>query len=303
MFDGDFVQGAEVRFQNPYRGARKLVEMAGNAIRDCLANSSRVLPKRLPVVICLSDRASFAGDKSVEITSELGNWLDADGEFLFYAMRGGRAVGVSAIEKARRLLNSETPCCLVVGVDSLLNTRDLITFHGQRRLLTGKNSDGFIPGEAAAAILLSISPPSGKALHLRGMGWAEEKVTVLTEEPFRARGLSQAIKSAISDGTTGYEEIDYRICDANGEQYVFKEATMALTSTLRFRKPEFDIWHPADCIGEIGAATVPCCLAVSLMAFRKGYAPGPGVLAHFGNDDGFRAAVTLHSKPLTRRAG
>ena len=66
-----------------------------------------------------------------------------------------------------------------------------------------------------------------------------------------------------------------------------------MTRTLRVRKEEFDIWHPADCIGEVGAAIVPVVLAVALAAARKNYAPGPGALCHFAGDNSERAAVIL----------
>ena len=59
------------------------------------------------------------------------------------------------------------------------------------------------------------------------------------------------------------------------------------------RKEEFDIWLPVDCIGEVGAAIVPVILGMALAAAKKGYAPGNGVLCHFGNDDGQRAAMFL----------
>ena len=62
------------------------------------------------------------------------------------------------------------------------------------------------------------------------------------------------------------------------------------------RKEEFDIWHPADCIGEVGAAALPCMLGVALYAMRKRYAPGPAVLAHLGNDDGKRVALVLAAR-------
>ena len=66
------------------------------------------------------------------------------------------------------------------------------------------------------------------------------------------------------------------------------------------RKEEFDIWHPADCIGEVGAAALPCMLGVALFAARKAYAPGANILCHLGNDDGKRAALVLC--PASRRA-
>jgi 3-oxoacyl-[acyl-carrier-protein] synthase-1 len=88
-------------------------------------------------------------------------------------------------------------------------------------------------------------------------------------------------------------DLDYRITDIGGEQYQFKEAALALSRLLRVRKEEFDIWHPADCIGEVGAASLPCMLGVVLYAAQKGYAPGPRPLAHLGNDDGKRVALAL----------
>ena len=88
-------------------------------------------------------------------------------------------------------------------------------------------------------------------------------------------------------------DLDYRITDISGEQYQFKEAALAEARLLRQHKEEFDIWHPADCIGEIGAASLPCMLGVALYAAHKGYAPGPRLLAHLGNDDGKRVALVL----------
>jgi 3-oxoacyl-[acyl-carrier-protein] synthase-1 len=88
-------------------------------------------------------------------------------------------------------------------------------------------------------------------------------------------------------------DTDYRLTDLNGTQYAFKEAALAMNRLLRTQKDLYEIWHPADCIGETGAAIGPCVLGVALAAARKAYAPGPGVLCHFGNEDGRRAAMIL----------
>jgi 3-oxoacyl-[acyl-carrier-protein] synthase-1 len=60
------------------------------------------------------------------------------------------------------------------------------------------------------------------------------------------------------------------------------------------RKPKpklFDLWHPAEFIGDPGAAIGPMVLAIALDAGRRGYAIGPGTLCTFGNDSGERACV------------
>jgi 3-oxoacyl-[acyl-carrier-protein] synthase-1 len=68
---------------------------------------------------------------------------------------------------------------------------------------------------------------------------------------------------------------------------------------VRPTKPQFDIEHPADCIGEVGAAIVPALLAVADMAERKSYASGRHmgdvVLCHVGSDANDRAAFILRT--------
>lgn len=307
IFDGEWIQGAPVPLARPWRGREKLLRIAEIALRDCLEGVPTAALERTALIVVLAEdhRAgrvagldnSFARDLAERSGLRFGPDV--------FAIRGGRVGGVKAIDEAGKLLEGRggVQQCVVLGIDSFLHAPTLRALHEQRRLLTATNSDGFIPGEAAAAILLERAGTATSPDPLiHGWGFGQEPASITSDEPLKAAGMTQAIKEALTRSRLGYESLDYRICDANGEQYAFKEAALALTRTLRIRKPEFGIWHPADCIGEVGAASVPCCLAVAWMAALKGYAPGPGLLAHFGNDDGSRAALTLRSEPLERRA-
>ena len=188
-------------------------------------------------------------------------------------------------------------------MDSLLSARTLSFYHGLGRLLTPANSDGFIPGEAAGALWLEpTADTDDPQLTIHGWGFGADEAHITSELPLKGLGLAQAIKDAIQSGGFGFEALDYRICDANGEQYIFKEAALALARTLRVHKGFLDIWHAADCIGEVARHAVPCALAVAWTAAHKKYAPGVGVIAHFGNDDGQRAAVTLRYERAGRSA-
>ena len=91
-------------------------------------------------------------------------------------------------------------------------------------------------------------------------------------------------------------DLDFRITDLSGEQYYFKEAALALGRILRQHKEEFDIWHPAECIGESGAAAGIAVLAVANAACRNAYCAGPNILTHVANDAGQRAATVLHCR-------
>jgi 3-oxoacyl-[acyl-carrier-protein] synthase I len=167
-------------------------------------------------------------------------------------------------------------------------------------LLTSRNSNGFIPGEGAAALVVEMARPSeAPQLLCMGLGFGTEPAHVEAEDqPLRADGLVAAIRNALAEVGTTLAATDFRIVDVSGEQYGFKEAALALGRLLRERKAEYDIWHPADCIGEVGAAIGGVILGVTRAAVTKAYAPGNHVLAHFGNDDGRRAAAILSYQPV-----
>jgi 3-oxoacyl-[acyl-carrier-protein] synthase-1 len=182
---------------------------------------------------------------------------------------------------------------LVAAADSLLVGPTLMGFEAEGRLLTPQNSDGFVPGEAAGAVMMARTPGAGAHLDCLGIGFGVEPSATNPDAPLRAHGLTLAIKQSLADAGCAMQDLDFRITDNSGEQYYFKEAALALSRTLRQRKEEFDIWHPADCIGEVGAAIGVATLAVALAASRKSYALGPNMLCHLGSDIGERAAAIL----------
>jgi 3-oxoacyl-[acyl-carrier-protein] synthase-1 len=149
-----------------------------------------------------------------------------------------------------------------------------------------------MPGEAAGALL--VTAPQAACLALcTGVGFAAEKATVESGEPLRGDGLADAIRAAADDAGSSVHQFDFRMCDVSGEQYYFKEAALALARLIREPKEKAELWHPADCIGEVGAAAGPVALALAAIAYSKGYAPGPTLLCHFSDDAGQRAAALI----------
>ncbi|MGI9452328.1 MAG: hypothetical protein ACR2QH_17060, partial [Geminicoccaceae bacterium] len=205
----------------------------------------------------------------------------------------GRVGGAVALYRASRMIHEDGfPYAIVAGVDSYLVAGTLRAYDERERLLTPYNSDGFIPGEAGGALL--VGPAARGGLICQGMGFAVEKATIESEEPLRADGMTAALKQALDNAGINMAEIGYRIADLSGEQYTFKEADLAVSRILRDRHDFQDLWHPADCIGESGAAAIPVMLSVALYAARKGYAAGNPILALSSNDDGRRAAMTIN---------
>jgi 3-oxoacyl-[acyl-carrier-protein] synthase I len=295
MFDGAWLIGAEVPFTEGFRGREKLLQMVVPAIRECLGNLEASALRRVPLLLCLpeADRPGRLPGLDESMLPEIEGRLQVKFGPQSAILPEGRMGGVKAIERAGQLVAAGAPACVVAGVDTLLVGPTLDSHHRAGRLLTEDNSNGFIPGEAAAAVL--VGPPEAHAHRIicRGVGYGTEPAPVMSEEPLRADGLRAAILDAFRDASMTWADIDYRITDANGEQYWFKEAALAMARTMRVRKAEVAFWHPADCIGDIGAAIVPCVLGVALAAETKCYAPGPGVLCHFSRDGSERGALAL----------
>ncbi|MBK8167228.1 MAG: hypothetical protein IPK64_14905 [bacterium] len=296
MFGGEWLQGCPVPMPEPLRGVAKLRRMAAAAIAECLEAANAGVLARYPLLLCVAEperpgRFSDLGPALLnDVAVELGAVLHPDSRLF----AGGRVGGVHALEHARRLITAGAPGCVVAGTDTLLVAGTLEACNAARRLVTAEHSDGFIPGEAAAAVLVGpVRRQVAAQLLCMGLGFGEESAPLGSGEPLRADGLVQAIRAAFADARCEYTDVQFRLTGNNGESYGFKEAALAMSRTLRQRKEAFDIWHPVDCIGEVGAATVPVLLGVMQAASFKGYAPGPGALCQISGDDAQRAALVV----------
>ncbi len=293
---GEWIMGSSVPLEQPWRGRKKLVEMIVPAIREALSNINSEDARKIPLFLCVAVKERAGRFEGIDdlFLKEVQNTSNIQFHEKSAVIANDGVGAVEAINRALELISQKTAqYCLIAGVDTLLVSGTLASYEGKERLLTSNNSNGFIPGEAGAAILVGPAHSSGLQTVIKGIGFGKEKATIESEEPLRADGLVQAYKEALSSAGLSMGDLDYRITDANGEQYKFKEGDLAVTRLLREHKGEFDIWHPAECIGEVGAAMVPGLLVVVEAAARKGYARGVNVVCHFGNDSGERAAMIL----------
>jgi len=303
---GEWIIGCSVPLAEPWRGRAKLLRLVVPVIQECLASVRITAVKEVPLLLCLAE-GTRPGRLDGLDSSMIGE-VEAALGVRFHPRSGtveqGKVGGLGAMKEARRLFAEEgISLCLIAGVDSFLVASTLAAYEEKNRLQTSKNSDGFIPGEAGAAVLVSHgSKPNILTLSCLGIGFGQERATVESGDPLKADGLVTAIRGALSDAGRTMGDMDYRITDLSGEQYGFKEASLALSRTLRTRKERFDLWHPADCIGEVGAAIVPCMLGVLHAATRKDYVPGKNALCHVANDAGERACMIVSNVSFEKAA-
>jgi 3-oxoacyl-[acyl-carrier-protein] synthase-1 len=248
----------------------------------------------IPLLLCVAERERPGRLDGLEehLFDELCKELGAQFHPSSVLVPHGRIAAALALKGARQLLYEQgIERVLVAGADSYLAWPTLRAYQDKRRLLTPQNSNGFIPGEAGAAVLVSRPHAQGKQLRCWGLGFAVEQAPIESDEPLRADGLTAAFKAALDDAGVQMHDLDFRITDISGEHYYFKEASLALSRTLRRLKENFYLWHAADCVGETGAASGIIALAVAKAAGERNYAPGPGAMLHFNQDNGRRAAV------------
>jgi 3-oxoacyl-[acyl-carrier-protein] synthase I len=298
---GEWIIGSEVPLEEPWRSIPKLARLLAGPLRECLGLVPEVPPESVPVLLCVAeeDRPGRLEDLGTPLFFQACELLGVRFHEGSRVIAQGRVGGAVGLHHASRLIREGSfPYVIVAGVDSYLIAGTLRAYDDRERLLTAENSNGFIPGEAGAALLLG-RPDAGSEMVCRGLGFALEKATIESDEPLRADGMVAALQQALTAAGLTMAQVGYRMADISGEQYAFKEADLAVSRILRDRHEFQDLWHPADCVGETGAVAVPIMLAVALSAARKGYAAGDPVLAHCGNDDGRRAALVLEAKERT----
>jgi len=292
---GEWIMGHSVLLEKPWRGLAKLAKMAALAIDECLANVEAEDRRNLPLLLCVAERERPGRLEGLDdqLFLDIAAELDARFTSASRVIAQGRVSVAVALGHARRLLHEQkVPRVVIAATDSLLMWPTLSQYERADRLLTARNSNGFMPGEGAGALLIEV-PSGGSELLCTGLGFGVEKAHIESGEPLRAEGLSAALKAALVEAAREMHDLDFRITDVSGEQYYFKEASLALSRTLRKRKAEFDIWHPAECTGEAGALAGASIIALADAACRKEFAPGRNIVAHLANDAGQRAAVAL----------
>ena len=293
---GEWIMAHQVHLEQPWRGLTKLAKMAAMAIAEALQDIPKTDWSGLPLLLCVAEierpgRIEWLDNQLMsKIQKELGVTFAPQSAVV---PQGRVSVAVALAQARELMMKLNLPRVLVVATDSLLSWSTLSYYEREDRLLTERNSNGFMPGEAAGALLVGAPHGNPGELVCTGIGFGHEPANIDSDEPLRGDGLTQAITASLDEAGSQMHDIDFRITDISGEQYYFKEASLAVSRTLRQLKEEFDIWHPAECSGETGAASGATVFAGALAACRKAYTKGNNVLIHWANDGGQRAALTL----------
>lgn len=284
-------------------GIERLTDLLFPAINQVLVPLSVETAKKPSIALSLglpSPRPGLPADLQANLVKALAGKYQG----VFAAVAAfpkGHAAGLLALEAAsKKLLEGAFDACVVAGVDSHLEPETLEwleecdQLHGAGPL---NNAWGFIPGEAAGAVLLvrqeyierlRINPLA----RLIGLGSAFEPKRVKTETVCIGEGLTQAFRTALESLPTGVKVTDV-YCDMNGEPYRADEYGFACLRTNQFFESASDFSAPADCWGDVSAAGGLLHLGLATIAGVKGYANGRYAFVWASSEGGERAASVL----------
>lgn len=284
-------------------GPERLAALAIPALAEAvlpLADAGSSL--RISLALSLGEtRPGQDADTGDEVAELLRAWLDA--RFLparVLPWMGGHAGGILAIEAAARMIAEDrADLVLAGGVDSYLEPETLEWLDETEQLHSEDNIYGFCPGEAAGFVLMT-APGTARKLGLRpllelaGCGSGIETNLIRTEDIVLGEGLSAAFREAGSAaGLAGDQRIDRILCDMNGERYRGNEYGFAALKATGLFRDAGDFEAPADCWGDVGAASGPLHVALIAEAESRGYSKGPLSLVWASSAAGQRGAAIL----------
>lgn len=282
----------------------RLWDLAGQAAIEAIQYSNQAgLPlnsQKCGILWTMSEieRPGFTTRTTPEFKQQFLEQLGMNGkEIIWHEIASGHASGIVALQEAAKLIAlGKVNFCLIGGTDSLLQLRVLRWLEPIDRLKTEIYTDGLIPGEAAAFIVVepqtNIERRNGHALAwINGVGISHESATILSDQPCRAQGLTQALRSAFAESTVKSGEIQFVFCDLNGESYRANE--WAITEMRVGFSENIRLIHPADCIGDVGAANGSLLLAYAAVNIAEDPFASCNALVFSGADNGSRAAAIL----------
>lgn len=277
-------------------GAERLALWIGHAVDDCLGTVPDFVSRQTPLIMLTLEPSRPHGQEHEQLETALAvqRLLDLPLHAQSRVFAAGRAGLAMALSHAAALVNAgRARRVLLVGADSYLNAASISHYLAAERLLVPGNRDGFLPGEAAAAVLLEASDLAQPGTHVAGVGRGRESGRPDGSVPSRGQGLSAAIRAALAQAGIDADALTFRLSDQNGEGFFAAEAANALTRIGADAAHTPATLTTADCVGEIGAATGPLMLAWLADLMPRADGPGDCGLIHLANDDGERSAVVV----------
>jgi 3-oxoacyl-[acyl-carrier-protein] synthase-1 len=160
-------------------------------------------------------------------------------------------------------------------------------------LMTPEFPAGFIPGEAAAFVLLRApGGPQNPLAWIEGAAQGAEAAHRLSEVPVVADSLTETVGLVLDGGSSAAEPV-LALSSVNGSPWTSNEWGYLLTRARGLADAE--AWFPVGDVGEVGAALGPVGACLAIRGFSRGYAGAGRSLLVLSSESGRKGAVLLRA--------
>jgi 3-oxoacyl-[acyl-carrier-protein] synthase-1 len=275
----------------------RLVRLATMPLLECLA----VVPlgqRPFPLILALPEVQpveSIDGPRVLRLLiQQAGGRLDAERSS---AVDVGRAGGLLSIARAGEMIRAgHTDFAVAGGVDTYRDLYVLARLELDQRVKTATQSDGFIPSEGAAFVVLASASAADRSglRPLARVSRATQSVEaghLYSTDPYRGDGLAAAITQLV--GLQVVTEPFAAVWSSmNGESHWAKEWGVSFLRNRAAFRDDHGTYHPADCTGDTGAACGPLMVVLAALGARDGYYRSPA-LVYCSSDRGLRSALAV----------
>jgi len=284
-------------------GQQRLAALAGPALAEAAAPlRSTGYREPVPVFIGLSADRPGRSSHLPRIVDRLRDEMTDCGLRVGHVrvLEAGHAAGTMAVQAAWETIRSgAVEFALAGGVDSYLEPETLEWLEANDQIHSAgphNNPYGFIPGEAGGFVLLAAAAAANDrgldiTLEVPVVAFARETNLIKTDGICKGDGMTTLFRLLAGDPPV--TRADHLVCDMNGEPYRADEFGFAVIRAGELFVDPLSFSTPADCWGDVGAASGPLFLVLADAAVRKGYSPGPTVVGFTSSESGERCGFIV----------
>jgi 3-oxoacyl-[acyl-carrier-protein] synthase I len=265
---------------------QRLAHMAASVAWECLAGIQLDRFARKPPLLLLLalgeaddlGHISYAAEIEDALRETLADRVQVAGVSCVACAHVGGIVSI--IEAGRAIEAGFDGLVLIVGTDTWMNPPRLEWLDATGQLHSDANLFGFVPGEAAASLLIATKVFSDGMFTQAWLASAE-RTTETQIDPAQPRlggALSTAARAALDRLGEQAEPIDAVFTDLNGVPGRADEIGYTLVRMKHRLASNAEVTTPAEWFGDVGAATVPLMVALAISARRKRYSAARSVL-------------------------
>ena len=212
-------------------------------------------------------------------------------------VKAGACSAQVALRRAANILESGVArCCAFCVADTQLHIRVSRWHEDHFRLKCAYLTDGLMPVRSSLFPNHRERFDARPVAHRFSRGLVPTGISTggsndLSERPNTAKVLTAASRSALGDARLEASEIGAVWSDLNGESYRARE--WAFSEIRLGFKAHTELIHPADCYGDVGAASDAILFGLAALAQATGWSGGKPALVFTGSEAGIRGATII----------